>query len=63
MIKTKNLKGDKIRLFYSRYGYKQNTLVKGDIRYKGLLSSCPKHLLEGVSASTIERVKYILVWN
>lgn len=63
MIKSKNKNGEKVRMFYSKYGFKQGSLVTGDIKFQGNINDCPVYLLEGIPNKSRVGVKYILIWN
>lgn len=62
MIKDKNKRGENVRLFYSRYSFKQHGQPRGNIKFSGQLKDCPKFLLEGIKEKYLKGVKYITVW-
>ena len=63
MIKDKNKRNENVRLFFSRYSYKQHGQPRGDIKYSGMISNCPKFLLEGIQGKYLKGIKYITVWR
>ena len=52
-------------LFFSKYPYKNQSLVKKDILYQGTINDCPKELLEtsGISPELLKTYKYIRLWH
>lgn len=59
---TKNNQGHRVTFFYAKYAYKTQGTSNFDIIYEGLLSNCPKDLLENIEINQ-ETYKYVRVWT
>lgn len=60
-----NNQGQKVTLFFSKYGYKRHTLVGKNIYYEGTTSNCPEELLDVVELSEdyTKHLKFVRVWD
>lgn len=63
MVTTKNKEGNHIRLYHSKYPYKNDSIDESLVIYKGPLSDCPQHLLIGIGVGKMLNTKYIVVWT